>query len=580
MDRRFPSSSSALARDSFIRHRSGAYSPNPDGLTPHYRPRRDSLLHEGTLTVQVEDADDLRGEPTILLVRPSRVSPPLPNLPPLQGISNGSPLLAASDFSLDPHRSYGSGFPPRAQAAGDEVCDSPVAFSPVPLTPRPAAPPRNESTRTTDTTQTSVSQISRLPTPDFTSRTSGGVIRSFLPRLFSVRGVQSASTGAPADVRPRNHRNATTLSDVSEGSTAVSTCSGDSSLSTTTLLKRPALLPSLSTTDRFTQKFPRPRSIRNPTFEGGRSGHKSAFAATMLEEGEGLGIDRVDRWPTHKWCLVLSVSTVFVYGLAGLVCAIVTWWRTWEMANVMYVADNDILILITLASSILLLTFLVGISGTILNSRPILAIYALLLWPAFISMLVIGYTSYKRWAFSLDRKLNLAWSQWYTPLGRLIIQDTLRCCGYYSALHEATPSKRCYPRTPLPGCKGKLYRFERENLGLIWSTTFALVPIHVLNIVVALLCANHVTRTFGKGIMPKQYRLSGEDVRADAERIMGALGSVRPVIRPEVTRLSSSGVFREDREDYFPSSDDEWERLHIMRSDSIGLGISHPSMRM
>ncbi|KZT12190.1 uncharacterized protein LAESUDRAFT_640823 [Laetiporus sulphureus 93-53] len=264
----------------------------------------------------------------------------------------------------------------------------------------------------------------------------------------------------------------------------------------------------------------------------------------MLEEGDGLGIEGVDRWTMHKWCLLLSVCSVLVYGVAGLVCAIMTWFRTWERADVMYVADNDILILITLASSILLLSFLVGISGTVLNSRPILAVYALLLWPAFLSILAIGYMAYKRNTFSLDRKLNLAWSQWYTPVGRLIIQDALRCCGYYDALHEATASEQCYPRTPLPGCKGKLYRFEHENLATIWSTAFALVPMHVLNIAISLLCANHVTKSFGKGIMPKQYWLSGADVRAGAERLMS---SAHPVARPSLSRPSSSGVFREDR---------------------------------
>lgn len=240
----------------------------------------------------------------------------------------------------------------------------------------------------------------------------------------------------------------------------------------------------------------------------------------------------------------------------------------------MYVADNDVLVLITLASSILLLTFVMGISGTILNSRPILAVYAVLLWPALLSILAIGYTSYKRYAFALDRKLNLAWSQWYTPVGRLIIQNSLRCCGYYDPLHEATASTLCYPRTPLPGCKGKLYRFEHENLATIWSAAFALVPVHVINIVISLLCANHVTRTFGKGIMPKRYWLSGADVRADADRLLGTLASVRPVIRPGLTKLPSSTTFREDREGRNLELDDEWES-----EASLGLGFQQAQRR-
>jgi hypothetical protein len=89
-------------------------------------------------------------------------------------------------------------------------------------------------------------------------------------------------------------------------------------------------------------------------------------------------------------------------------------------------------------------------------------------------------------------------------------------CGWWSqscqrsrftSPDQATFSKRCYPRTALPGCKGKLFRFEKEMLHQIAMTTFAIVPVHLFNIFVALLCANHVNRSFGKGLMPRQYRL-------------------------------------------------------------------------
>ncbi|EEB96666.1 hypothetical protein MPER_04160 [Moniliophthora perniciosa FA553] len=85
----------------------------------------------------------------------------------------------------------------------------------------------------------------------------------------------------------------------------------------------------------------------------------------------------------------------------------------------MYVADGDILILITLSASILVFTAVIGFSGTILNSRAILAIYTLLLWPSLISILIGGYTSYKRHTFKLDHKLNRSRSQYFTPLGRV-----------------------------------------------------------------------------------------------------------------------------------------------------------------
>ncbi|EKM49803.1 uncharacterized protein PHACADRAFT_106621 [Phanerochaete carnosa HHB-10118-sp] len=260
-------------------------------------------------------------------------------------------------------------------------------------------------------------------------------------------------------------------------------------------------------------------------------------------------MDRPNRWTAHKWWLFLSVCTVFLVGVAGLVCVLFAWFRAWDHADVLYVANYDLLVLITLASSLLLFTFIVGMTGTILNSRPILAVYSLLLWPAFVAILAVGYTSYKRYAFALDRKLNLAWSQYYTPLGRLTIQDSLWCCGYNSPLHEATASGRCYVRSSLPGCKGKLLRFARTSLRTMWTAAFALVPLHIANITVSLLCTNHVTRTFGKGIMPRQYRLSGADVQSDAERILGTMQSLGPVVQPTSSRVSSMASHREDKQD-------------------------------
>jgi len=226
----------------------------------------------------------------------------------------------------------------------------------------------------------------------------------------------------------------------------------------------------------------------------------------------------------------------------------------WHNADVMYVSDNDVLILITLASSVLVFTALVGIIGTLLSSRPIIAIYALLLWPCLISMCAIGYTTYKRATFALDQKLDMSWSQYYTPYGRLLIQDSLKCCGWSNPNHGGTLSRTCYPRTPLPGCKGPLTRFEQTNLQLIWSTVFSLVPMHLVNIVVVMLCANHVTRTFGTGITPKRYRLTAKDVQEDAYRIVDLLQrkgmlAMTGVKRPAIVKPSSSRVFREDREE-------------------------------
>ncbi|KAH9922923.1 uncharacterized protein B0H18DRAFT_1120643 [Fomitopsis serialis] len=500
MDRRYPSTSSAVDSKCSIRHRSGAYSPSLSDARARRRTSRRRVVavedygHEQT---RGEDEGPAPPAPTITLVRAGRNTPVTPTLPPFSRTNTlDVPLWDESLWSSSPREEPLS--PPNEDLPGP--AHHTLYLSPVPLTPRPQ-PPREHSACSFASAHTSASRISPLPTPNFAAR-AGDAVRSYFPRLRSFVSTRAASETATAvDPRPPHARHkSSSYSTESGGSTAVSdvpsradgACVGAA---------RPGLLPSFSTADKLTRKFPRPRSVKNLTFRGGGN---ASLAATVLEEGEGLGIGSVDRWSVHKWCLLLSVSTLLVYGLAGLICAVLTWFRTYEQAGVMVVADNDILVLITLSSSILLLCFLVGISGTILNSRPILA----------------------RDAFSLDRKLNLAWSQWYTPLGRLILQDSLRCCGYYDALHEATASNQCYPRTPLPGCKGKLLRYERENLATIWSAA-----------------------TFGKGIMPKRYWLSNADLHADAERFKDAFSETRPVARPGPARQPLSTVFREDREE-------------------------------
>ncbi|KDQ06964.1 hypothetical protein BOTBODRAFT_620652 [Botryobasidium botryosum FD-172 SS1] len=280
-----------------------------------------------------------------------------------------------------------------------------------------------------------------------------------------------------------------------------------------------------NTTANFTRKFPWSkkngpfRKLEEDQSERGRECEEcdSRIFGPIIEEGEdeGLGVESVRRWTIHKWVLMLSVSAMFLTALTGLLITVAIWFRAWERSAVVIVADRDVLILLTNATSILLFTSLLGLIGGLLNSRPILTFYNIFLWPAFISVLTVGYTAYRRHTFSLEGKLNESWSRRWDDLGRLIIQNTLHCCGFYTPIHEATFSTRCYPRTALPGCKAKLSRFERTSLRRFYSAAFAYVPVHILVIFVAVICSNHVNKTFGKGLTPRQYRLSFADVKAN-----------------------------------------------------------------
>lgn len=63
---------------------------------------------------------------------------------------------------------------------------------------------------------------------------------------------------------------------------------------------------------------------------------------------------------------------------------------------------------------------------------------------------------------------------------------------------DATYSQHCFPRSMLPGCKMKLYVFQRDFLHQYYILAFGIVPFHMYNICVAVVCANHINRYVSK----------------------------------------------------------------------------------
>jgi hypothetical protein len=333
--------------------------------------------------------------------------------------------------------------------------------------------------------------------------------------------------------------------------------------------------PVLSMADKLTQKWPRPRSLRSMPPElragvyssNGRWGLKGVGGWSQgnmevaLRDSQGLGVDRVGQWTLQKWCLLASVTTVFLLGLTFLVFSILTWFAgksasyctsdvlphfdliAYPAAPVVLITDSPALILVTFSSSLLLFASLVGVTGTLLNSRPILAVYVLLLFPSFISFVSVGYVTYKKATFSLDAKASEAWNLWYSAGARTVLQGALGCCGWAGPAHGSAPSGACYPRSPLPGCHGTLVRFELEVLTSAWGTVFSLVPLHLANIFVGLLCANHVTHRFGKGLTPARYRLTTDDILS-----VGLVDQKKAGLPlPPSYAPTGHGTFREDR---------------------------------
>lgn len=113
--------------------------------------------------------------------------------------------------------------------------------------------------------------------------------------------------------------------------------------------------------------------------------------------------------------------------------------------------------------------------------------------------------------------MRIALAQWSRALGtegRLRIQSQLLCCGYYSPFVEASVSQLCYARSPLQGCKRAYLSFQRTTLERWYTASFVLVPIHLCCILSGLLCSNYVTYRFGKGMVPRAYRLNTQSMTA------------------------------------------------------------------
>ncbi|KAF4580546.1 hypothetical protein EYR38_003145 [Pleurotus pulmonarius] len=214
------------------------------------------------------------------------------------------------------------------------------------------------------------------------------------------------------------------------------------------------------------------------------------------------------RWNRFKWLLFIANVFLSAYSLIGLIFCLLTWFNIWTNADVVRVGNVPELVTSTIAASLGIVTSLIGWAGILLNNRMFLAVYSFLLWICFAFLVVPGYITYKKHTFNLEGKINAQWSRNLGSEGRMRIQTQLGCCGYFSPFVEATVTATCYARSILPGCKRPYIDFERVVLQRWYIVAFALVPLHLAVMIIGLLCSNHVTYRFGKGMMPKAYRLS------------------------------------------------------------------------
>lgn len=214
------------------------------------------------------------------------------------------------------------------------------------------------------------------------------------------------------------------------------------------------------------------------------------------------------RWTRFKWAMFVANTILTIYALTALIFCLLVYFNVFDNADIVRVGNPTELGLSMTCAILAVITSLIGWAGILLNNRAFLAVYTFMLWIVFAFLVAPGYITYKKKTFNLEGKINAQWSRDLGEEGRARVQNKLECCGYFSPFVEATVTQTCYSRSVLPGCKLPYMDFERMVLQRWYTVAFSLVPVQLFIMVTALLSANHVTYRFGKGMMPKAYRLS------------------------------------------------------------------------
>ncbi|KAF9558886.1 hypothetical protein CPC08DRAFT_536637 [Agrocybe pediades] len=273
-----------------------------------------------------------------------------------------------------------------------------------------------------------------------------------------------------------------------------------------------------------------------------RGGGTDAFRSGEARMENGPGRTKL-RWTKFKWIIFVTNTLMFLYSIAALIVCLLVWFDVWTHADVLRVGNRPELILSTIAASVGIITSVIGFAGILMNNRTFLAIYTFLTWITFAFLVVPGYVTYRRRTFNLEGKINAQWSRELGPIGRLRVQSQLQCCGYFSPFVEATISQTCYARSILPGCKKPYLDFERFVLKKWYTASFVLVPFQIAAMVAGLLCSNHVTHRFGKGMMPEAYRLNMGTMAAIMESYANQLAEQYGTeVADEILRKSRTAV--------------------------------------
>ncbi|KAK9708710.1 hypothetical protein K7432_009488 [Basidiobolus ranarum] len=214
------------------------------------------------------------------------------------------------------------------------------------------------------------------------------------------------------------------------------------------------------------------------------------------------------KWTSSKWILLLSNTILMAMGLVGLILSLLTWYKLYIRAEVVLIISRSTVILVTAVSSCGIAISTIGYFGIFFNSRKILTIYAVLLWPMMGGIASIGYVTYRYSLWDLEGKLRSSWNhEGFSVEDRRRIQANLHCCGFDSINDGSeVSSNKCragYLTTKLYGCRYKLFKLVGTYLKNTYITAFSFLIPHLFVLFSSLLFSNHITDKFGTEPAPK-----------------------------------------------------------------------------
>ncbi|KAL9538555.1 hypothetical protein MBANPS3_010845 [Mucor bainieri] len=168
-----------------------------------------------------------------------------------------------------------------------------------------------------------------------------------------------------------------------------------------------------------------------------------------------------------RWIILLSSCTLFSYGFIFLIGALSSYAKGYSKAVIVAIVNKDLL---------------------------------------------SAYLAYSETTWDLKTQLGMQWRYDFTADEHYALQENLHCCGFENSSDHAKYKSSCSQESLLQGCHEKLYTFESYFLTKVYTICFALIPVHMLIVVMALMYARPSMpgRYYGKPAVIRSPSLKNE----------------------------------------------------------------------